>query len=130
MTVYEAVVARLAMLGYTAVTADADAINFNIDKCESLLKADLNVSGVPEELFYVLVDMVVGHFLYDKKAAGTLTTFDFTAPAKQIHEGDVSVTFAGASDGTLTPEARFDAMLNTLMHPSELLLACYRRLRW
>lgn len=130
MTVYEAVVARLAMLGYTAANNDELAINFTINKCEELLKGDLNVREVPEELFYVEVDMVAGYFLYDKKTAGTLTGFDFTAPAKQIHEGDISVTFAGAGDGSLTPEARFDAMLNTLMHPSELLLASFRRLRW
>lgn len=130
MAVYEAVVARLAMLGYTATDKDEAAIKFNINKCEELLKGDLNVQEIPEGLFYVEVDMVAGRFLYDKKTAGTLTGYDFSAPAKQIHEGDISVTFAGASDGAQTPEARFDAMLHTLMHPSELLLSAYRRLKW
>lgn len=130
MTVYEAAVARLAMLGYTATQNDTLQIEYYISKCEELLKGDLNVSSIPEGLFYVEVDMVVGHFLFDKKSAGTLTGISFTAPAKQISEGDTSVTFAGASDGSLTPEARFDAMLNTLMHPSEFILTSYRQLKW
>lgn len=84
-------------------------------------------------LFYILVDMVAGHFLFDKKAAGGLDGlegFDFNAPAKSITEGDISVTFAGASDGASNAESRFDAMLAQLMHPAESTLAAFRRLRW
>ena len=56
--------------------------------------------------------------------------FDFSAPAKSITEGDVSVTFAGASDGAASAEARFDALLDKLIHPPNSILAAYRRLRW
>lgn len=56
--------------------------------------------------------------------------FDFEAPTKSITEGDISVTFAGASDGAQSAEARFDALLATLMHPAESTLAAYRRMRW
>ena len=69
--------------------------------------------------------MVAGQFLFDKKAAGGLEGFDFEAPAKSITEGDISVTFAGASDGASNAESRFDAMLSNLMHPAESTLpAC------
>ena len=34
MTVYEAVVSRLAMLGYTVTDNDETGLNFLIDKCE------------------------------------------------------------------------------------------------
>lgn len=131
MTVYEAVVARLAMLGYTVTDDDKTGLEYTIRKCEAELLANINHRKLPPPLFYTLVDMVAGQYLYDKKAAGGLGEgFDFEAPAKSITEGDISVTFAGASDGASNAESRFDAMLAKLMHPAESTLAAFRRLRW
>ena len=130
-TVYEAVVARLAMLGYTVTDDDKTGLEYTIHKCEAELLANINHRKLPPPLFYTLVDMVAGQYLYDKKAAGGLGEgFDFEAPAKSITEGDISVTFAGASDGASNAESRFDAMLAKLMHPAESTLAAFRRLRW
>lgn len=129
MTVYEAVVSRLAMLGYTVTDNDETGLNFLIDKCEKDILADINQRVLPDGLFYVHVDMVAGQFLYDKKAAGGLDGlegFDFSAPAKSITEGDVAITFAGASSA----EAPFDALLAGLMRPPESTLAAFRRMRW
>ena len=42
MTVYEAVVSRLAMLGYTVTDNDETGLNFLIDKCEKDILADIN----------------------------------------------------------------------------------------
>ena len=129
--VYEAVVDRLAMLGYTVTDADETGLKYTIRKCEAELLANINHRKLPHPLFYTLVDMVAGQYLYDKKAAGGLGEgFDFEAPAKSITEGDISVTFAGASDGASNAESRFDAMLDQLMHPAESILAAFRRLRW
>ena len=131
MTVYEAVVARLAMLGYTVTDADKTGLEYLIHKCEAELLANINHRKLPPPLFYTLVDMVAGQFLFDKKAAGGLGEgFDFDAPAKSITEGDISVTFAGASDGASNAESRFDALLDQLRHPAESILAAFRRLRW
>lgn len=131
MTVYEAVVARLAMLGYTVTDDDKTGLEYTIHKCEAELLANINHRKLPPPLFYTLVDMVAGQYLYDKKAAGGLGEgFDFEAPAKSITEGDISVTFAGASDGASNAESRFDAMLAKFMHPAESTLAAFRRLRW
>ena len=124
MTVYEAVVLRLAMLGYEVTDNDKTSLEYLINKCEKDILANINQKVLPDGLFYTLVDMVAGHFMYNKKAAGAL------APAKSITEGDISVTFAGASDGAQSAEARFDALLATLMHPAESTLAAYRRMRW
>ena len=130
MTVYEAVVLRLAMLGYEVTEDDKTGLEYLISRCEKDILANINHKVLPDGLFYILVDVVAGQFMYNKKAAGALEGFDFEAPAKSISEGDISVTFAGASDGVLTAEARFDALLNTLMHPAESTLAAYRRMRW
>ena len=131
MTVYEVAVARLAMLGYTVTDADKTGLEYLIHKCEAELLANINHRELPPPLFYTLVDMVAGQFLFDKKAAGGLGEgFDFDAPAKSITEGDVSVTFAGASDGASNAESRFDALLDQFRHPAESILAAFRRLRW
>lgn len=128
--VYEAVVARLSMLGYTVTDADKAGLEYLIHKCEVDILTNINHRELPKGLFYTLVDMVAGQFLFNKKAAGGLEGFDFDAPAKSITEGDISVTFAGASDGTSSAESRFDALLDRLMHPPDSVLAAFRRLRW
>jgi hypothetical protein len=128
--VYEAVVARLSMLGYTVTDADKAGLEYLIHKCEVDILTNINHRELPKGLFYTLVDMVAGQFLFNKKAAGGLEGFDFDAPAKSITEGDVSVTFAGASDGFSSVESRFDALLDRLMHPPDSVLAAFRRLRW
>lgn len=130
MTVYEAVVARLAILGYTVTEMDKTGLEYTIRKCKAELLTDINHQELPPPLFHTLVDMVAGQFLFGKKAAGGLEGFDFEAPAKSITEGDMSVTFAGASDGASNAESRFDALLAQLMHPAENTLAAFRRLRW
>ena len=129
MTAYDAVVARLATLGYNVTDADTAGLNFLLNRGERDILADINQTVLPDGLFYTYVDMVAGQFLYDKKACGGLDGaegFDFSAPVKSITEGDVSITLSGAS----TPESRFDAMLQSMMHPPASILAVYRRLRW
>lgn len=130
MTVFEAVVLRLAMLGYKVIEDDTPGLEYLISKCEKDIMADINQNALPDGLFYTLVDMVAGQFMFNKKAAGDLEGFDFEAPVKSITEGDVSVTFAGGSDGASSAEARFDALLSKLMHPAQSTLAAYRRMRW
>lgn len=130
MTVFEAVVLRLAMLGYKVIEDDTPGLEYLISKCEKDILADINQNALLDGLFYTLVDMVAGQFMFNKKAAGDLEGFDFEAPVKSITEGDVSVTFAGGSDGASSAEARFDALLSKLMHPAQSTLAAYRRMRW
>lgn len=130
MTVYEAVVLRLAMLGYEVTEDDKPGLEYLISRCEKGILANINQTVLPDGLFYILVDMVAGQFLSDKKAAGDLTGFDFEAPAKSITEGDVTIAFAGASDGVSNAEARFDTLLAKLTHPADSVFAAFRRVRW
>lgn len=132
MGVYEAVVFRLAMLGYAAADKDKPALEYMIAKCEAELLADINHKTLPDGLFHTLVDMAAGSFLRDKLAAGSLELegLDFSGSVKSITEGDVSVSFAGASDGAASPEARFLSALNGMTRPPESILGAYRRLRW
>ena len=130
--VYEAVVPRLAMLGYSATEDDKPALDFLISKCRVELLTNINRKEVPEGLFYTLVDMVAGSFLHEKLAAGGLKIegVNFAQQPKSITEGDVKVDFAGASDGVSSAEARFRSKLDEMMHPPESVLGAFRRLRW
>lgn len=131
--IYTDVVARLAGLGYAVTATDTPdaAVTYSINRAAENIKANINRTEIPEGLYYTYVDMAVGLFLQDKKATGQLgDAFDFTAPAKSIAEGDVSVTFASASDGSLTPEARFDNMVNAFVNPPQSVFAAFRRLKW
>ncbi|MBP3448374.1 MAG: hypothetical protein J6K51_05085 [Clostridia bacterium] len=95
--IYEDVVARLAMLGYNVPQTDSPdaAVTYSINRAAEKIKAKINRTEIPEGLYYTHIDMAAGLFLKDKKAAGQLgDAFDFSAPAKSITEGDVSVTFA------------------------------------
>lgn len=132
MDVYEAVVSRLAMLGYQATEQDKPAIDYLTGKCRVTLLASIHHKDVPDGLIYTLVDMVAGSFLQDKLAAGGLEIegLDFSTDTKSITEGDVSVTFAGAGDSASSPEGRFLTTLDGMVHPSEKILGAFRRLKW
>ncbi len=131
MDIYDDVVARLAALGYTVTESPDAAVTYAINRAAEKIKANINRTEIPEGLRYTWVDMAAGLFLFDKKAAGQLgEAFDFTAPVKKITEGDVTVEAFGASDGSSTPEARFDKMLDSLINPPQSIFAAFRRLKW
>ena len=133
MDIYNDVVYRLSQLGYTVPAGDTPdaAVTYAIDRAAEKIKANINRTDIPDGLHYTWVDMAAGLFLFDKKTAGQLGEgFDFTAPAKKITEGDVSVEFAGAADGSSTPEARFDKLINSLINPPDYLFARFRRFVW
>lgn len=131
MNIYDDVVARLKAVGYEVTEADEAAVTYAINRAAEKIKANINRTEIPEGLHYTWVDMATGLFLSDKKAAGMLGEgFDFSAPTKSISEGDVKVEFVGASDGSSTPEARFDKMLNGFINPPQSVFAAFRRLKW
>lgn len=131
MDIYKDVVLRLSQLGYTVQDSDVPNLNYVINRAAEKIKANINRTDIPEGLRYTWVDMTAGLFLFDKKATGGLSDgFDFSAPAKKITEGDVSVEFSGQTDGSNTPEARFDKLLNSLINPPAYLFARFRRFVW
>lgn len=133
MDIYNDVVIRLQQLGYSVSGKDEpdDEIVYEINRAAEKIKANINRTEIPEGLKYTWVDMSAGLFLFGKKAVGGLgESFDFTADAKKITEGDVSVEFAGQSDGCLTPEARLDKLISSLINPPPYLFARFRRFIW
>lgn len=122
------VIERLNYLNYKVTQSDLYIIKFLILKEENIIKIDCNITDIPEELSYTLVDRIVGNFLQEKKIADpeSLNGIDLDAQIKQIQERDTNITF---SDKSKTSEERFDEMITYLVN-REVDLACYRRLRW
>ena len=126
MDIYNDVTARLLQLGYTVPSFGISdpAVNYAINLAAEKIKANINRTEIPDGLWHIWIDMAAGLYLFDKKSSGQLSdNFDFT-------EGDVSVEFAGADDGSSTPEARFDNLINSLINPPAYLFARFRRFVW
>lgn len=122
------VIERLNYLNYKVTQSDLYIIKFLILKEENIIRIDCNITDIPEELSYILVDRIVGAFLREKKIVDpeSLIGIDLDTQIKQIQEGDTNITF---SDKSKTSEERFDEMITYLVN-REVDLACYRRLRW
>lgn len=133
MNITNDVLQRLNSFGVTVLASNDAMLQFAISRAEEMILNDINCSEIPFGLKYTFIDMASGCYLHDQKAMGLLdaSVLDLTsAPAKQIKEGDVQITFATSSDGSLTPEARFDQLVQSLIHPDPVLLTRYRRLAW
>lgn len=127
----ELVLKRLEAISYAIKEEDAWMISFAAQKVENTIKNSCNTASIPDGLRLVAIDMVCGEFLYSKKQTGGLEGFDFAPPTKSISEGDTTLSFAvGGSDGALTPEAQFDALLGRLLNPPQDQLVAYRRIKW
>ena len=131
MSIYGDVTARLMSLGYTVKDGDDAEISYSVGRASEEIKANINRTEIPRGLYYTHIDMAAGLFLKNKKALGKLgESFNFQAPAKSISQGDISVTFAGAADGSLSPEARFDSMVESLVSPPKNVFSAFRRMKW
>lgn len=134
MDIYNDAVARLGSFGVTLLSSEKDAaLVYAIEQAEEWLLNATDCVYVPDGLKHTFIDLACGFYLSDMKAVGFLNPsgVDFsTAPAKDIKEGDVQIAFATASEGAQTPEARFDSLINRLLHPDPGQIARYRRLVW
>lgn len=133
MDIYNDVIERLEMLGVTVLSDNDFAVTFAIERAQEQILNDIHHAEMPKGLRLLFIDFAAGIYLHDMKAMGKLavTGLDFdAAPAKQIKEGDVQITFAGGADGSQTPEQRVDALINRLTHPNPGQLARFRRLSW
>src|SRR5690554_5093964 len=125
----EEVKARLASFDYEVVESDEYMLTFLIQKVENHIKNITNRFQVPEGLFNVAVDMVVGEFLLNKKSIGSLEGFNLETAIKQIQEGDTSITYA-IGEGDLTPEKRLDLLIDYLINHGKNELLSYRCIKW
>ncbi|HFL3240303.1 TPA: hypothetical protein ACG3KC_003337 [Clostridioides difficile] len=119
---------RLESFGYTLKDGDKWLIDFVREKIENIIKLDCNISEIPNELYNIEVDMIVGEFLFTKKNMGQLDieSLNFEAVEKSISEGDTKVDFAISQ----TPEQRFDSLIAYLTTYGKNKILTFRCLRW
>lgn len=123
--------ARLQSFGYEWKNGDEAVLAFSVQKAESTIKNDCNLSNIPEGLMNIAVDIAVGEFLMAKKtfAPKDIAGLDFGTVVKQIQTGDTNVTFA-AGEGSMTDEQRIDILINHLLNCGRGEFVRYRRLVW
>lgn len=129
MVTIEMVVDRLAQLGYTAVDADTEHIDFELNKILNYVMNYCNITSIPEILDYRITDRVCSEFLNYKKNSGSLEGFNYDAVIKQIKEGDTTIQYA-VGQGEDTPENRFDSFVKSLERGFDKWCTPHRRLRW
>lgn len=119
----------LESLGYTLQDNDDWLIDFCTQKVQNDIRNSCNTNDVPEGLLDVAIGITAGEFLLVKKGSGQLQGFevDLSAVAKQIQEGDTSVSFA--LDGSKTPEQRLDTLIAYLINKKETFVN-YRCVKW
>ena len=124
------VVERLSTLGYNLNEGDIVTLQLAINGVEQYIKNFCNISEIPEELYYVAVDMTAGTLLKTKQSIGinVSESIDFSNTGiSSIKEGDVTVNFStGDSNSTVN---LFSALLKRLCNRDAELLA-FRKLRW
>lgn len=124
------VVERLNTLGYNLNEGDIVTLQFAINGTEQYIKKFCNISEIPNELYYVAVDMAAGTLLKTKQSIGvdTLEGIDLDSDnIKSITEGDVSVTYNSDSSNSAT--ARYNALLDKLCNRKDELIP-FRKMRW
>lgn len=123
--------ARLQSFGYEIKDGDETILNFCIQKVESSIKNDCNVSSIPDGLVCIAVDMAVGEFLTAKKtfSPDSIAGLDLDCAVKQIQTGDTNTVFA-TGEGSQTAEQRLTAFISYLLTYGKGEFACYRRIRW
>lgn len=129
MVTRDAIIERLAQLGYKAVAADYPAIDFELNEVINYTLNYCNITKVPEIVEPRLINRVCSYFLYYKKNSGSLEGFNYDAVIKSIKEGDTTLTYA-VGQGEDTPENRFDAFVKKLELGYDKWLTPHRRLRW
>lgn len=124
----EMVLNRLDSFGYQVKESDAWMIGFAMQKVESSIKNECNISEIPDGLIHTAVDMVCGEILLAKKQTGQLELgdLDFNGAVTSIKEGDTQVNFnSDESDSD-----KIDQFINFLLNNGRGDLVCYRKMQW
>ena len=110
---------------YHPTPTDLTIITVLKNKIVNAIKSDCNIDEIPTEIEGLVVDNIIGEFLFDKKKMGTLVIDDMDLNAvKSISEGDTTIQFA---DGSSQSEM-LDTLIKYLLRPIDL--SDYRRIRW
>lgn len=129
MVTKDVVIDRLTHLNYIVVESDHAHIEYELEKTINYVKNYCNITEIPEQLDYRIIDRICADFLFYKKNSGGLTNFDYDVVIKELKEGDTTVKY-NVGDGGDTPESRFDKFVRQLERGFDKWITPHRRLRW
>ena len=110
---------------YHPTPTDLTLITVLKDKVVNAIKSDCNIDEIPTEIESLVIDNIIGEFLFNKKTMGTLVIDDMDLNAvKSISEGDTTIQFAEGS----SQSEMLDMLIKHLLRPIDL--SDYRRIRW
>ena len=121
----QAVIQRLADIGYEVSDGDKTALTFLIGKTDDYIRNYCNVSEVPKQVRRSEADAVAAEFIAAKAMSGGLDDSAINVSSvSQVSEGDTSVSYSNDGTGSFNAfYAEAKRRLDTDMLP-------FRRMRW
>ena len=132
LSIQEGIVTRLQAFKYNVQENETSILDYltlkTISSINNLTNQFYTADTIPQNLYSIVVDKIVGEFLLFKKNTGDIPSLDLSPVEKQIQSGDTSVTYA--VEGTTSPEKMYDILINYLISSRDNELIKYRRLVW
>lgn len=132
LSIREGIVIRLQAFKYSVQENETSILDYLILKVISSINNLTNqfytADTIPQDLYSVVVDKVVGEFLLFKKNTGDIPSLDLSPVEKQIQAGDTSITYA--VENITSPEKMYDLLIDYLISSRDKELMKYRRLVW
>lgn len=128
MMFYDECVKKLEAMGFLLEdTVQKDIIEASVKRAVNYIKVYCNIRKIPSKLSCEVIDYACGIALETMKNCGVLKSSSLSTDrsAKQITEGDVSVTFeTGSSDSD-----KVDS-ITAALKDIDGILAAYRKIVW
>jgi len=117
---------RLEELGLAPPAEDEGLLKSLCKGAKRRLLAETGQYELPSALKPTMIDIAAGEYLLFRKSIGRLEGFDHEHAIRRISQGDTSITYATANEGS----SPADALIQRLLTPPPALITEWRCLRW
>ena len=132
LSIREGIVIRLQAFKYNVQENETSILDYltlkTISNINNLTNQFYTADTIPQDLYSIVVDKIVGEFLLFKKNTGDIPSLDLSPVEKQIQAGDTSITYA--VENITSPEKMYDLLIDYLISSRDKELMKYRRLVW
>ena len=132
LSIREGIVIRLQAFKYSVQENETSILDYltlkTISSINNLTNQFYTADTIPQNLYSIVVDKIVGEFLLFKKNTGDIPSLDLSPVEKQIQAGDTSITYA--VENITSPEKMYDLLIDYLISSRDKELMKYRRLVW
>ncbi len=108
---------RLLDMGFETEENEEDILKNAIERVEQTILNYCNCENVPQELYFVALDMACGEYLAASRCQGSEKS-----ALKSISEGDISVTFGD--------EEPVEVLADKLLCKGREEMVSFRRIKW